>query len=91
MCRTSIRESVMWVDCPFCKEERVIQKVSLELTPDGEETNTTKKWGTPSFLTKDHAITCQKLVGTFKQRQEKFAKHFQKKLVKKNFKSHAEV
>ncbi len=91
--RGKIKESVSWVACPFCKEEHVIAKVCIggdDLKYDDEETQSTKSFGTPAYLTGPHAKECQSIVGTFKQRQEKFSVHFQKKLVNPKFKKFGE-
>lgn len=91
MCVAKFKECVLWEDCPFCAEKNVIRRVSFSLQPDGEETQTNKKWGTPHYEFKDHIIECQKIVGTFEQRQKQFSEYYQKKLLNKKFKSHAEI
>lgn len=91
MCRTKFKESVVWVDCRFCKEKNVIRKVRFSLELDGEETLTKENWGTPHYEFKDHIIECQQIVGTFEQRFKKFSEYYQKKLVNPKFKSHAEI
>lgn len=91
MYTAKFKESVLWEDCPFCEEKNVIRRVSFSLEPDGEETQTNKKWGTPHYEFKNHITECQKIIGTFEQRYKKFSEYFQKKLVNKKFRSHAEV